>query len=232
MLRAVLATVFILALAGMLNGQYLVGSAPVPSPAATITWEIETVDGPRHFIRLRDRTLRIDSAGHPHLAFGGDALYYAHAEAAGWRIEVVDDNPGAGEYAALALDQANQPHIRYYDWRNGALKYAHRTASGWQIATVDDTSHTGHYPALALDRTGYAYLAYYDWTHSALKYARWDGQGWQIQTIDAQNNAGVAATLSLDDNDRPHISFFAAATSHRHLTACAVDGQRVAGANG
>lgn len=164
MLRIVLSTAVILALVGILNGQILAGIAAVPSPDPTITWEIETVDGPRHFTRLRDRTLRIDTAGQPHLAFGGDALYYAHAEAAGWRIEVVDDSPGVGEYAALALDQANQPHIGYYDWLNGALKYAHRTAAGWQIATVDNTTHTGHYPALALDRTGYAHIAYYDWT--------------------------------------------------------------------
>ncbi len=98
---------FILALVGICDGRILAGITPVPSPAPTITWEIATVDWPYHFTRRRDRTLRINPAGQLHLAFGGDALYYAYAEAAGWRIEVVDDNAGVGEYAARALDHAN-----------------------------------------------------------------------------------------------------------------------------
>ncbi len=107
MLRIVLSTAFILALVGICDGRILAGIAPVLSPAPTITWEIETVDGSHHFTCLRDRTLRINPAGQPHLAFGGDALNCAYAEAAGWRIEVVDDNAGVGEYAARALDHAN-----------------------------------------------------------------------------------------------------------------------------
>ena len=41
------------------------------------TWKIECVDCPHHFAAMGDHSMRLDSKGYAHIAYGGDALYYA-----------------------------------------------------------------------------------------------------------------------------------------------------------
>jgi hypothetical protein len=87
---------------------------------------------------LTDRSLRLDPAGRPRIAYGGDHLYYAWHDGTTWHLETVDDAPGVGAYASLALDGGGYPHISYFDDDNDDLKYAYRDDSGWHKAKVDD----------------------------------------------------------------------------------------------
>jgi len=43
--------------------------------AASRGWLVECVDCPKYFSNMTDRSLRLDAAGHPHIAYGGDHLY-------------------------------------------------------------------------------------------------------------------------------------------------------------
>jgi hypothetical protein len=102
----------------------------------------QRVDAPRLFHSMSSRSLRLDEDGNPHVAYGGDHLYYATNQGSSWAVqtEVVDSSPGVGAYASLALDINNNPHISYYDAINGALKYAVKIGGGWQIQTVDSAA--------------------------------------------------------------------------------------------
>ncbi len=100
-------------------------------------WSVQRVDAPQFFYNMTDRMLRLDSNGNPHIAFGADHLYYAWYSSGIWHQETVDDQIGVGQYASLALDSSNHPHISYYDSRNGALKYAYFNGTNWQIQVVD-----------------------------------------------------------------------------------------------
>ena len=88
------------------------------------------VDCPKTFEYMTDRSLAIDSAGQPHLAYGLDYLYYAWYDGAAWHHETLDPAPGVGENAAIALDGDDAPHIAYYDRAGEAIKYAHQDGSG------------------------------------------------------------------------------------------------------
>ena len=56
-------------------------------------WTIECVDCPKYFETLTDRSLRLDSAGHPAIAYGGDHLYYAWNDGSTWHLTTVDNSP-------------------------------------------------------------------------------------------------------------------------------------------
>ena len=115
-----------------------------PIGAAGLIWGGDgCVDCPAVAFRIGDRSLALDAAGHPHVVYAGDALYYAHFDGAAWQVEVVDAAPGIRDAltyqpsAAIALDSQGRPHISYLNEENTALRYAHKTAAGWQTQTLD-----------------------------------------------------------------------------------------------
>ena len=78
-------------------------------------WEIEVVDDGKVFAAITDRRIRLDVAGHPHIACGQDCHYYACFDGASWDYEAADPSFGVGQYTSLALDTAGYPHVSYYD---------------------------------------------------------------------------------------------------------------------
>jgi len=53
-------------------------------------WVIECVDCPKEFNRPSDRALALDAGGHPHIAHGGDHLYYALHDDSNRHYETAD----------------------------------------------------------------------------------------------------------------------------------------------
>ena len=82
-------------------------SAPALPQAES--WTIQCVDCPKAFYEMTDRSLALDADGHPHIAYGQDRLYYAYHDGSGWQAQTVDDSPGVGSHASLALDGAGHP---------------------------------------------------------------------------------------------------------------------------
>lgn len=140
-------------------------------------WHIARVDAPKYFRYMTDRSLRLDAAGHPHIAYGSDNLYYAWHDSSAWLIQTVDGTWGVSTYTSLGLGASSHPHISYYDSTNGALKYAHWTGSAWSIQTVDDGIRDcgGGHTSLALDADAHPHISYHDGANGDLKYAHWTG---------------------------------------------------------
>jgi len=83
------------------------------------------------------RSLAVDGDNEPHIAYGGDHLYYAWHDGVTWQSETVDPAWGVGLYASLSLESSGVPHISYLDSINQDLKYAHLDGSRWDIETVE-----------------------------------------------------------------------------------------------
>ena len=177
---------------------------PLPSAGG---WQTECVDCPRQFINMTDRSLRLDAEGHPHVAYGGDHLYYAWSDGVDWHIETVDDGEWVGEYASLALDSADRPHISYYDSSNGDLKYARYDGLEWHIEIVDSEGDGKYSTSLALDVTDHPHISYiaFQSDDHELKYAWHNGVDWHVEVVDTD---GMGDTmLVLDEKDQPHIAY-------------------------
>ena len=221
--------------AEMLRAGFSAPPRQVKTPSAAVqptalTWDIQCVDCPKRFDFLGDRSLGLDAAGRPHIAYGYDHLYYAWHDGAVWHQEIVDSAGGVGSSASLALDATGRPHISYYDRINADLKYAHWTGSNWAIQTVDSAGDVGRFASLALDATGNPHISYFDRTNGDLKYAHWLAlshrdaaqsgdewmmsagssslaSGWVIQTVDSTGFVGQYTSLALDATGNPHISY-------------------------
>ncbi len=116
------------------------GSAPpgtCPAQLAALPWTTEWVDVSKTFLEMRDDSLALDAAGHPHVAYGGDHLYYAYHDGNSWHVAIVDPGHDVGRHASLELDAGGRPHIAYYDAALDQLKYAAHDGTAWQLQVVD-----------------------------------------------------------------------------------------------
>ena len=180
-------------------------------PAYPRGWGDECVDCPKSFDGSASlRALQLDTAGQPHVVYGGDHLYYAWRGANGWNYETVDGERGVGSRATLALDRENTPHILYCDTNGTQVRYARRTASGWSVAVVPATTDACD-AALAVDAGGRPHIAIGvpGWPSAgSVRYGVLEGGSWRFEQV-AAIPVGVTVDLALDGSGRPHIAYMA-----------------------
>ena len=178
-------------------------------PAYPRVWGDECVDCPKSFDnRASLRALQLDTAGQPHVVYGGDHLYYAWRGATGWNYETVDGARGVGSRATLALDRENTPHVLYCDTNGTQVRYARRTAGGWSVAVVPATTD-GCDVALAVDAGGRPHIAVGvpGWSSAgSVRYGVLEGGNWRFEPV-AAISVGVTVDLVLDGSGRPHIAY-------------------------
>jgi PKD repeat protein len=159
--------------------------------------------------------LVLESDGTPHLGYYRQTtdttkaeLWYATRSDGSWDRTVVDEGPGVGSYASLALDSQNHPAISYYDHVDGDLRYARWDGSRWISETVDSDGDVGAHTSLALDESDHPHVSYYDATNQDLKYATWDGSRWISETVASAGAVGQWTSLALDGLGNPHVSAY------------------------
>ncbi|HSJ58473.1 MAG TPA: hypothetical protein VLC95_14925, partial [Anaerolineae bacterium] len=186
----------------------LPGSAALDAPLAPLDWPVECVDCPAGIELLGDHALRLDAAGNPRIAYGGEHLSYAHHDGAEWHLEIVDATDGVGEDASLALDAAGAPHILYDAPGTRELRYAWHDGASWHVEVVDGGIWFGGGGlSLALDAGGRAHASYYDWFHRTLKHAWREGATWHVEVVDGTGGTIGSTSLALDAGGHPHISY-------------------------
>jgi len=128
------------------------------APDVLPTWTLLTVDGPRFFTNMTDRSLAFRGET-PCAAYGGDGLYFACLNSATglWESQVLDNNVGVGQYASLAFHNnlvtgKIEGYIAYYDATNGQLKFMYTNNQVWQAPIIVPNPPPG---ALVLDTSGW-----------------------------------------------------------------------------
>jgi len=142
------------------------------------SWKPEVVEGlPKsQSYEGYSTCLTVDHDGNPHISYSQYSepflIKYAVRKGGHWNIETVDQVAGVGypDRNAIALDDAGQPYISYFDAGQGVLKLAHREAQKWIVETVDSAG-AGFTSSLQIDR-GVVWIGYADESGNGFKIAR------------------------------------------------------------
>jgi len=111
------------------------------------------------------------------------AVSWATNAQAVWVKETVASAGDQGQYATIALDSSNTPHIAWYDASNAQLYYASRDWDGWDI-TLIESGQVGEWASIDINPiTDYPAIAYFDANNEAAKYAWYDGSDWHTEFI-------------------------------------------------
>jgi len=180
-------------------------------------WLTACVKCPKTFGQLGDRTLQLDSAGNPHVVYGGDQLYYAWYDGATWHYAVVEGSEYVSDFVALALDSLDFPHIGYHEKGSRAVKYARWTGGAWETEIVVSGAAVGGMIGLALDADDRPYITYYDGADHSLRYARRTGAAWETGMIDTDvfhwdygDGAIAPNSLAVGAAGAPTVAYFSA----------------------
>ncbi len=179
--------------------------------ASSDAWKIEAVDAPKYFSNSSSRAIAIDAHNYPHIAYGGDHLYYAYFHGSKWIYETVDASPGVGSDASIALDSSGKVHISYFDYSNKDLMYATNAYGTWVTITVDSDGDVGWYTSIAIDSRDKAHISYFDNNNNDLKYATNASGTWVTTTVDSVYSDGFAwliTSIAIDSKDKAHISYY------------------------
>lgn len=161
-------------------------------------WSIEAVDSPKYFDFLTSRAIVTDSAGNPHIVYGGDNLYYAYHDGTEWHHETVDNTSNVGENASIAIDSKGYLHISYSVSHSEALKYATNSSGSWVATRVDDNG--GRYSSIATDSSDTVHISHLGM--DGLKYTTNTSGSWVTEVVGGSSNY---TSIAVDSFNKAHI---------------------------
>lgn len=177
------------------------------------TWQFEIISSNGH----RCADIALDSNDHAHICWYDDDNYdlkYAkwNITENSWDYDTVESSSygKVGEFCSIALDNADIPHISFYNYYNErSLMYAkwNPISSDWDTVKIDK-SRVGLYTSIAVDSNNNPHISYYHWGNDELKYAKWNGNNWVITRVKEDVLIQGDTSLVLDNNGHAHISYW------------------------
>jgi len=162
-------------------------------------------------------SLKFDSNNNAHIAYnffvGTDtinSLQYASCSGTVWSTSTVDASVDIlGEYASLAFDKSNIPHIAYRAASDDTLKYATLSGVTWSTSTVATNVLLNGNCSIAINPlTNLPSIAFFDATNYMLKFADFSGSAWTITTIDSGGTPGQYNSLVFNSSGIPSVSYY------------------------
>ncbi len=141
-------------------------------------------------------------------------LFFAYRSGGEWDIEQIESGKDIGWHASMTLDEADVPHISYFDYTEediNCLKYTWSDGWEWQTEIVEEIAGLEWYggaTSITLDDLTRPNIAYYEGVNCKLKFARYEEGRWRIEYADYEGNVGVEPSIALDGQGRPHISYY------------------------
>ena len=121
------------------------------------------------------------------------------------------NDPGAGAFSSIAVDEDGTPHISYYKWwgrdkpyPDGDLMRANKSGGDndcsntdtWQCVREDNSTNIGGYTSIAFDRDDNYIISYYDFENGNLK----SQGGFDDGTLYSTGNVGLYTSVDTHYN--------------------------------
>jgi len=185
----------------------------ITDATASVMWTTQRVTNERMFSNLGDHSLRLDSTGKAHIAYGGDHLYYASYDSTNWVVETIDLSDNVGQYTSLFIDSSDHPHISYYDAYYGNLKYARNLGSGWETFTLATWTAEGDgfidEDSLSSDQVPLdGYASPRGWQSVPTELDNYANTDVATEVISDTHGVGLYTSIALDANGNPYISYY------------------------
>lgn len=180
-------------------------------------WITQSLPQLRVLSSISPTSLRIDSAGYPHIACNGVSYDYAYKDASGWHFQDVAGRVGS---PSLRFGSDGKLRLAYYDADIQAYRFGVRSGGVWTLETVAPTIyHSGKIPwewcSLVLDSSDKPRISFWDQDADTLKYAYKSGASWIRITVDGNPaQVGFPNSIELDSSGNPHI-IYSDYTNHR-----------------
>lgn len=169
---------------------------------------------PFKFAGGRANDLADDGRGRLHLTYFDAAsrtLKYASRNGGFWSdVQVIDTEPGAGEFVSMAFDQSARPVLAYFAAQNADLKLAWHDGSAWQKITIDRRGSVGQYPSVFVGADDKPSIAYYAKSTGDLRVASVNrGTGAiAIETVDSAGDVGRSTSIAeINDTGRVAVAY-------------------------
>lgn len=186
----------------------LVNSPEVPSALAQ--WTIQSATSTN--VSSKDTSLKLDSAGRPHIAFindNGQASYTMFNGSSWQAATVADASTGTGRGISLALDANDHPHIAHSD--SLPSHYVFFNGSSW--SPTENIPRGATYVSLQLTASGAARVAFRKAgsnnpdNDGGLKYALRNGANWSYESIEPTGSEVADISLALTGANGAGIAF-------------------------
>ncbi len=180
----------------------------------------ETVDAPRQFSHMSDRSIAVDSQGRVHIVYGDDHLYHAWYDSGAWHSEVVDSTDGTGYEAAIAITSNDIIHVSYIqrsEYKSYDLKHATVSTTGGcaYIETLTQEKWITS-TSIAVDSDGKPHICYTNWLENPrmLYYTTRTDSGWITRSVNSSVSTDTKCSIAIDHDKKAHISFSDYDTRH------------------
>ncbi|MCK9581277.1 MAG: hypothetical protein M0Q92_12640 [Methanoregula sp.] len=208
------------------DGQVLASLYYAGLNTTTGEWEFSLIDDDTPYTGDAgySSSLKIDAAGHPHVAYISDdpwGLRYATSlDGTNWTVTKLDELDRPNYFyrtysgVSMALDSRGYPHINYYnqtttDTIPSQIYYLSWSGTAWDRETVEVLSKRDFTTSLAIDSRDVPHIAYCDVGAKALKYATRTPSGvWSEQIVEQGGNTLRMPSLALDSTGRAGIAYY------------------------
>ncbi|MDP3562921.1 MAG: hypothetical protein Q8R70_00370 [Methanoregula sp.] len=208
------------------DGQVLASLYYASLNTTTGEWEFSLIDDDGAYTGDAgySPSLKIDAAGHPHVAYISDdpwGLRYAtSSDGANWTVTKLDELDRLNYFSrtytgvSLALDSRGYPHISYYnqtasETTPSLIYYLSWSGTGWDRETVAVLSKRDFTTSLMIDSRDVPHIAYCDVAGKALIYATRSPSGdWSTQTVVQGPDLIRMPFLALDSSGRAGIAYY------------------------
>jgi hypothetical protein len=169
-----------------------------------------------------------DSAGSPHLCYGGDNATYVFPNASTWEQETIDSEGTSSSSISLEFDSQDRPHVSYLQQGSpNKIRYATRNKTGqWQPEdAVSDPDIDKFFTSMALDISDKPHIVYLINQH--LYYNTSNNSSWTNEELIDETSNFQRNDIAVDQTDEVHISYFDYSEGELLYTLLSQNGSRV-----